>query len=504
MSTVHQNFDVVVVGGGNAALCAALSAYEAGATVAILEAAPNEERGGNSRFATAVFRVVHEGRSDLEPLLTPSAKATLQRQCRLGPYTKEMYKADMMRTSKGFSDWEQVDVVLDHSLDTAKWMHGLGVEWQLSISKFFDEERIKDQTTDLPAGSAMMAAHEGVGLTNKLWAAVERTRIRVFYDSPAFDLIADGDTVRGVRTRQNDHFVDFRGQVILACGGFEASSRLRRQFLGEGWDLVLVRGTRFNTGTMMEKALAAGALDTGHWGGCHASPQDFDAPRVGDLKVKDSMSRYSWVYGIMVNQDGKRFLDEGENMVAVTYAKTGALIGKQPNATAFQVFDQKILHLLEPRYETGTPIVAETFEELAEKMGIEKRQFLNTMDQYNAATPKGEFSPFILDGLSTGDQLEFPKSNWAVPLDRPPFVAYKVTCGITFTYAGLKTDTSARVLNKESKIMPGLFAVGEISGGFFSFNYPGGAGLVKGAVFGRIAGQLAAQKAREIPFISVL
>ena len=177
-------------------------------------------------------------------------------------------------------------------------------------------------------------------MTDNLWEAVEKERgsITPFYSHPVVDLLAQGDTVQGVRVRLRDSFLDFRGQVILACGGFEASPRLRRQFLGEGWDLAVVRGTRFNTGRMMEKAIAAGAGDTGHFGGCHATPQDLKAPKVGDLRVTDKMSRYSYPYSVMVNLEGKRFLDEGENHFGLTYAKTGGAIGNQPGATVYQIF----------------------------------------------------------------------------------------------------------------------------------------------------------------------
>ena len=177
-------------------------------------------------------------------------------------------------------------------------------------------------------------------MVDSLWEAVEKQSdsITPFYNHPVADLLAEGDAIRGVRVRLRESFLDFRGKVILACGGFEASPRLRRQFLGEGWDLAVVRGTRFNTGRMMEKAIAAGAGDTGHFGGCHASPQDLKAPKVGNLSVTDKMSRYSYPYSVMVNLEGKRFLDEGENNFGLTYAKTGGAIGRQPGATAYQIF----------------------------------------------------------------------------------------------------------------------------------------------------------------------
>ena len=491
-----MRFDVIVVGGGNAALVAALSAQEAGARVAILEASPKEERGGNSRFSGSVFRIAHGGLDDVKKLLCPEAQAMTDR-CSLKPYTKDDYLRDMTETSQGRFDRDQAEVVIDQSYQTASWMKDQGVHWQLTLKKFFDEDKMIQDVVDIPPGVGMMAKGQGQGMMSDLWTAVEKTDITIFYNCPGYDFVADGDCVSGVKARLRDSYAVFHGQVIVACGGFEANPRLRRQYLGEGWDLVLVRGTRFNTGTMLEKALALGAQACGHWGSAHATPQDVNAPKVGDLAVTDHMSRYSYPYGIMVNANGVRFLDEGENHFGLTYAKTGAAVGQQPGARAFQIFDQKTVHLLEPRYRTGTPAIEDTLEGLAGRLSINASLLKHTVAEFNAATSPGRnFDPLHLDGNSTGERLAIPKSNWALPLDRPPYVAYPVTCGITFTYGGLKTDTTARVHNNEGYVMPGLWAVGEISGGYFYHNYPGGAGLVKGAVFGRIAGKAAAERAR--------
>ena len=493
----EKHFDVIVVGGGNASLVATLTAHESGARVAVLEAANKAERGGNSRFAGAIFRIPHKGLEDIRPLLCKEALPKTKRVT-LRPYTPEDYTADILKTSQGSADRALIKTLLDRSYETVEWMKGQGVHWQLTLDKFFDEDKIDKGVLDIPPGVGMMAQHEGVGLMRDLWEAVERTSITVFYDTPACDLITEGDRVLGVKTRRAGSYANFYGQVILGCGGFEANPRLRRQFLGQGWDLVVVRGTRFNTGAMLEKALASGAGSAGHWGGAHATPQDQDAPRVGDLRVTDKMSRYSYPFGISVNIDGNRFMDEGEEHFGLTYAKTGAAIGRQPQAKAYQIFDQKHLNLLEPRYSTGTPVVADTFEELGEELGISVQNFVRTVKEYNAACSFTKpFDPMHLDGNSTGTRLALPKSNWATPIDKGPFVAYKVTVGITFTYGGLLTDTNAQVLNNERRPMPGLWAVGEMQGGLFYHNYPGGAGLTKGAVFGRLAGRQAAKRAQE-------
>lgn len=501
MPKPNTSYDVLVVGSGNAALVSALSARQSGASVAVFEAAPSSHFGGNSRFSSGIFRIPHVGLPSVIPLLDDRSLKQID-YCRMSAYTKEDYESDMIRTSSGQCDRAQLAVMLSNAFDTVMWMKGLGVQWQLPLGKFFDHAKISEENdgyVDLLPWDTIMAIQGGAGLMENLRAAVNKMGIPIYYSSPVCDLIAEGDTITGIAVRGRDSTFEFSGQVILACGGFEASPRLRRQYLGEGWDLTSLRGSRFNTGTMMEKAIAAGAGVAGHFGGCHATPHDLNATKTLDPENGDTMSRYSFPYSVMVNINGHRFMDEGENYFSLTYAKAGGTIANQPQATAFQVFDQKTLHLLEPRYKLASPIQDDTLQGLAAKMSVDVQAFCETIQAYNAATSATsvrDFNPFTLDGLSTGTALPVPKSNWALPIDKGPFVAYGVTCGITFTYGGLSTDASARVLNQEGLPMPGLWAVGEISGGFFAFNYPGGTGLTKGAVFGRIAGQAAAVRAR--------
>jgi tricarballylate dehydrogenase len=262
---------------------------------------------------------------------------------------------------------------------------------------------------------------------------------------------------------------------------------------------VKVRGTRFNMGTMLAQALQAGAQPAGHWGGCHASPQDAAHPPVGDLRLTDKLSRYSFPYSLLVNSDGRRFVDEGEDQVWLTYAKTGSAILAQKGSVAYQLFDQKTAHLLEPRYSTGTPVEARTLEELAGKLRLPAEELAATVGSFNESVPADagvRFDPLTLDGLSARPAGQPPKSNWARTLDKPPFIAYPVTCGITFTYGGVKVDTDARVIDVTGHAMPGLYATGEIAGDFFHHNYAAGSGLMRGAVFGRIAGANAAAHAK--------
>ena len=483
---------VIVVGAGNAALTAALAAHEAGSRVLVLEAAPYEERGGNSRFAGAIFRFAHAGAEDVAPLIDGDARQWLAR-VEFGSYSRENYLSDLVATSAGQSDRPLIEILVDRSREMVTWMHDRGVKFELTVGKLLDPNNMDStRTYQLTPGGAVRVQHEGVGLMDNLFSAVEQAGIEVWYDAPAHDLIGSGDHVLGVRVRRGESFIDVHGTVILACGGFEANPEMRQQFLGPGWDLVKVRGSRFNSGAMLRRALDAGAQSYGHWGGCHASPLDADAPPVGDLRLTDKLSRYSYPYAILVNVDGQRFVDEGENDVWLTYAKTGSAIRQQPQALAFQIFDQKTVHLLERRYSTGTPIEASTIVELANKLGVNSAALTRTVEEFNAATRGGAFDPFKKDGLGTASELRPPKSNWAQSIETAPFVAYRVTCGITFTYGGVRIDEEARVLNRENRPMPGLYATGEIAGGFFFHNYPAGSGLMRGSVFGRIAGENAA------------
>lgn len=491
--------DVIVVGAGNAGLVAALEAHQQGARVIVLEAAPEAERGGNSHFTGAYFRFAHHGFDHVLPVIV---KRDWTDRVEFGPYPPDVYFDDVMRLSGGRADPVIVRMLAEQSYDTMLWMRDQGVQWGWNVGRFFDPHaRDPKDKFALQDGGPVAVVNDGGGLIADLFAAVEREGIDVAYEAPAHELIMSGSTAVGVRVRTADRFVDLHGVVVLASGGFEASPELRRRYLGDGWDLVKVRGTRFNTGRMLLSALHSGAQPAGHWGGCHATPIDANAPDVGqlgDTEFGDDgqfKARYSYPYSVMVNIEGNRFLDEAEDFHRYTYAKTGAAIRAQPQSTAVQVFDQKAVPYLEPRYRTARRIEADTLGELAKKAGIDVDRFEHTIAEYNQATQEGTFDPYRKDGLATSG-LYPPKSNWAQPLDTPPYVAVRVTCGITFTYGGVRCDDNARVLDTEGKAMPGLYATGEISGLFFH-NYPAGTGLMRGALFGRIGGRNAAAEAKQ-------
>jgi tricarballylate dehydrogenase len=254
-----------------------------------------------------------------------------------------------------------------------------------------------------------------------------------------------------------------------------------------------VRGTPYNTGDAIRMALDAGALPWGHWSGCHAVAWDYNAPWHGDRKVGDNFQKHSYPLGIVVNLRGERFLDEGADFRNYTYVKYGRRLIEQPRRAAFQVFDQKVVDLLREEYRIRevTKAEASTLEELARKLEIDVDGLVRTVKEYNASLRPGTFNPAVKDGLSTHG-ITPPKSNWALPLDTPPYLGYAVTTGITFTFGGLRITEDAQVIDCEQRPIPQLFAAGELVGGLFYHNYPGGSGLMAGAVFGRIAGKSAA------------
>ena len=488
MDSNDERYDVIVVGAGNAALTAALSAHEAGARVLVLEKAPKSERGGNSRFSGGLFRFAYDSIDDVMALLPESERAA---RVEADQYPADRFYEDLMKVTREKANPDLSRKLVDESRPTMEWMAAHGIEWEWTgLWSIAGSDGVKRYNP----GSVLEAKGRGVGLVAALFKAVERDDIEIRY----------GVKVTGIEAGHPDNCVDLLVEgkngpdrlsakaVVLASGGFEANPEMRARHLGSKWENVKVRGTRHNTGEVLEAALDAGAAGAGQWNGCHATPIDAFAPDVGDLKLTDNTNRLSYPYGIMVNRDGHRFMDEGEDLGAYTYAKAGGLILEQPSGVAFQIFDKRTMHLLEPRYETAEPVLGRTIDELEDDLGFAAQSLLSTVRDFNLSAFRGPFDPTTKDGNGTVG-LEPPKSNWAQPLNAPPFAVYPVTCGITFTFGGLKIDTDARVLNTSGGPIPGLYATGEITGEFFYHNYPGGSGLMRGAVFGRIAGRNAAE-----------
>src|SRR5712671_3549115 len=480
--------DVIVVGGGNAAFCTALAAQEQGASVLMLEAAPEDESGGNSRFTAGSVRVVYNGVDDIRTLvpdLTEQEVATTD----FGTYTKEQFFDDMARVTQNRADPDLVELLVTRSFDTFCWMRDKGVRF----IPIYGRQAFKiDGKFKFWGGLTVEAVGGGPGLIKMETDAATKRGIEIRYATRALSLRFDGVRISGVRIRHDGMESDVHAKsVVLACGGFEANSEWRTRYLGPGWDLAKVRGSRFNTGDGIRMATEIGASTRGNWSGCHAVQWEMNAPEFGDLAVGDQFQKHSYPFCVLINATGKRFVDEGADFRNYTYAKYGRVILEQPNQFAWQIFDQKVKHLQRDEYRIRqiTKVTADTIEELARKLdGVDAAQFVKTIAEYNAAVRTDiTFNPNVKDGRRT-EGLAINKSNWANTIDQPPYEAYGVTCGITFTFGGLRINNDAEVLNTDYQPIRGLYAAGELVGGIFYFNYPGGSGLISGAVFGKIAG----------------
>ncbi len=492
---MKEKHDVIIVGGGNAALCAALSAREHGATVLLLERAPENRRGGNSAFTGGGFRMVHHGVETVKSVVPDLSEGEIT-NTDFGEYTTEHYLDDLGRVTQYYCDPDLAETLVLNSTETVQWLYGRGVRFVPRFGRYAFKHEGKFKFF---GGTVVEASGGGRGLVQAEYKAAEKHGVDIRYGTQATGLLRSRGGVQGVRVVANDSEEEISAKaVVLAAGGFEANREWRARYLGPGWDMAKVRGTRYNTGDGIRMALDIGAQAYGQWSGCHSVSWERYAPDFGELDRPITASRNGYPFGIMVNADGKRFVDEGADFRNYTYAKYGRMVLEQPGSYAWHVFDSQVDHLLHDEYRSKgtTKVQADTLEELVARMeDVHPTQFLQTVREFNAAVKRDvAFNPNIKDGkCSTG--LAINKSNWANPVEKPPFSAYAVTCGITFTFGGLKIDTAARVLDIEDAPLSGLFAAGELVGGLFYFNYPGSSGLMAGSVFGRIAGRGAAAHA---------
>jgi tricarballylate dehydrogenase len=389
-------------------------------------------------------------------------------------------------------------VMAEESYSVIKWLAGHGVKYKMNYHMAHEQEdgKLFFNPRQTRPGSPEGGIKAVLDLFYSLFE--HRPGMEVCYGTKAVKLLMDERSrrVRGVRVEDAAGFRDIaaRGGVIMACGGFEANPEMRAKYLGPNWDLVKVRGTRYNTGEGLQMCLDIGAAIGGHMSGAHANPVFARGP---DVEMEDAGFAHDYPDGILVNLAGKRFVDEAPDYRRSSYAMVGREVLAQPKAIAFEIFDAKVTHRLSERYSVDSPAPpfgerAQSLEALAGKLGIDQIGLTETVRRFNAAITDTPFNPGVLDGKRT-EGIDPPKSNWAQPIDTPPFLGYPVTVGITFTYGGLKIDRNARVLDSEGKVIAGLYAAGEIAGTYFH-NYLGGSGLLKGMVFGRIAGRDAAEQ----------
>ena len=475
-------WDVLVVGAGNAGLSAALAAKEAGASVLVLERAPLAARGGNSRFTGGGFRVAYRSSDELSRIIPDLTQKELAERFAT-PYPPEEFMDELGELTSYRADPDLVERIAVDGLDAVAWLREKGVRF-LPMHGWH--------------GLTIQSAGGGQGLMDSLFAAVDKAGIDVWYDARATDLLFDGRSVNGVSVLHDGERVEVEAKsVILAAGGFQANAEWRTRYLGAGWDIVPVRGTWCNTGDGIAMALAVGAQPHGQWSGAHAVAWDFHAPAFGDVRVGDGFQKHSYPMGIVVNARGERFVDEGANFLDYTYARYGKEMLAQPGQIAWQVFDAKQTSHLRDEYRIRgvSRLAAATLPDLARKMeGIDAEAFLHTIEEFNASIDTSvPLDLTILDGRRANTAV--PKSNWADPVTEGPFEAYPVTCGITFTFGGVRVDTSARAIGYDGRPVDALYAIGEMAAGVFYFNYPGGSGLTKGVVEGRTAGREAAELA---------
>ncbi|KDR82693.1 hypothetical protein GALMADRAFT_263149 [Galerina marginata CBS 339.88] len=506
-------FDCIVVGSGHAGSCAALAAVDAGCKkVLMIDKCPEAWMGGNGYFTAGAHRTVHDGLKDLLSLLATPPPANEVERIDVDPYTDADFVADIQRLGSGRADVELVDALVHNSRDAIGWLRErVGVEFTLSFNRQAYEV---DGRMKFWGGMALSVKEGGKGLIRSHRKALTEAGVKVWFEARAVELTMEsrsvGEAISGIVVeRDGQKLVIKTRSVVLAAGGFEASREMRIKYLGEEWGNAKVRGTPYNTGDGFELARSVGARMAGDWKGCHSTAWDANASSEGgERELTNQYTKSGYPLGIMVNMDGRRFVDEGEDFRNYTYAKFGRAILQQSGGCAFQIWDGKVLNHLR-KEEYGDDVVkkawAASIEELADKLGgsewglENKGQFVETVREFNDAVRKGvapghEWNPATKDGLST-QELAIPKTNWALTIDTPALMAVKVACGITFTFGGLAIDarTAGVVSAASGKVIPGLFCTGEMVGGLFYGNYPGGSGLTAGAVFGRKAGNAAGE-----------
>ncbi|MEA2906385.1 MAG: tricarballylate dehydrogenase [Alphaproteobacteria bacterium] len=485
-----ETCDIIVIGGGSAAFEAAVAARKAGAErVVMLEKAPEAEYGGNARYSGTGFRFVHAGAREIREFL-PDLDAALFSTMTIPPYGADDFMADLDRMTQGRMNRELAQTLVGQSNAAVHWMRDVGIAWEplkehakVGGKRYFER------------GIAIHVAGGGPGQLRQWRGIAEDLGIDLRFESPVCGFHGDLRRIEGVAVSRPDGRYDLLAKSVIACaGGFQANPEMRARYLDGNSDMMKVRGSRHDTGEVLRFLIDIGARPAGHWKSGHMSPIDANAPDFETPQHEDgrgnTQSRYDYPFGISVNSLGVRFFDEGEAQHSYTYAKTGRAVLGQPGAIAYQIYDQTGLKCLRYPHHKATFVEAGTIAELAMEIGLEPAVLTHTVEEFNRAVPDDKpFDQSRQDGKATRG-LAIPKSNWANRIGEPPFRAYPVTGGITFTFGGVEVNRNAQVINTLDQPIKGLYASGDIVGLFFH-NYPSFTGQTRNAVFGRIAGQAA-------------
>jgi tricarballylate dehydrogenase len=486
-----QTCDIIVIGGGSAAFEAAVAARKAGADrVVMLEKAPESEYGGNARYSGTGFRFVHAGAPEIRQFV-PEIDAALFASMVIPPYGADDFMADLDRMTQARMNRELARLLVAESNAAVHWMREAGIKWEplkehanVGGKRYFER------------GIAIHVAGGGIGQLTQWRQIAGALGIEIRFQSPVCAILGDLRRVEGAGVSSPDGRYDLTAKAVIACaGGFQANPEMRARYLAGNTDLMKVRGSRHDTGEVLRLLIDLGARPAGHWQSGHMSPIDANAPDFETPQDAEgrgnTQSRYDYPYGISINNLGLRFFDEGEAQHSYTYAKTGRAVLAQPGASAYQIYDRAGIACFRYPHHKATYVEAATIAELAAKIGIAPIVLEHTVAEFNRAVRDDRpFDPTKPDGRATTG-LAIPKSNWACRIETPPFRAYPVTGGITFTFGGVEVDRNAQVINTIDQPIKGLYASGDIVGLFFH-NYPSFTGQTRNAVFGRLAGQSAA------------
>jgi len=491
LSSRAERCDVIVIGGGSAAFEAAVAAREHGAErVVMLEKALEAEYGGNARYSGTGFRFWHRGAEEIRGFV-PDVDDDYFGSLQIPPYTKESFAADLKRMTLGRMDLLLAHTLVEQSNAAVHWMKDVGIRWEL-----IKEHAKVGNKRYFERGIALHVAGGGVGQLEQWRRIATEKNLELRFSSSVSAIHGNMHGVEGVQILTARDKYDLSASAVIACaGGFQASAEMRARYLSGNADFVKVRGSKHDTGEVLNYLVGLGAATAGQWQGAHMSPIDAKAPDLETLQHADgkgnTMSRYDYPFGITVNALGLRFFDEGESTHAYTYAKTGRVVLAQPGAIAWQIYDRTGIAQHRYPHHEATFEEASDIAELAQKIGLAPEVLAHTIAEFNAACRDDvTFDPSRLDGKKTHG-LAIPKSNWATRIETPPYRAYPVTCGITFTFGGVKINEHAQVLNSLHEPIRGLYASGDIVGLFFH-NYPAFTGQTRNAVFSRLAGTHAA------------